>query len=59
MPHRALTGCPDNRMKDTVEALSPPQQTLLMQYIYRGMTQRNEVLPLLRLLSPHLASSLC
>lgn len=38
----ALTGCPDNKMKDAVEALSPPQQTLLMQYIYRGMAQRNE-----------------
>jgi hypothetical protein len=40
---RALTGCPDNRIKDCVEALSPPQQSLLMQYIYRGMAQRNEV----------------
>jgi hypothetical protein len=29
---RALTGCPDNKIKDAVEALSPPQQSLLMQY---------------------------
>ena len=42
---RALTGCPDNKMKDAVEALSPPQQTLLMQYIYRGMAQRSEASP--------------
>jgi hypothetical protein len=42
-PHRALTGCPDNKIKDAVESLSPQQQSLLMQYIYRGMAQRNEV----------------
>jgi hypothetical protein len=41
---RALTGCPDNKMKDAIEGLSPPQQSLLMQYIYRGLAQRNEVI---------------
>jgi hypothetical protein len=45
---RALTGCPDNRIKDCVEALSPPQQSLLIQYIYRvtahGATQRGDEL---------------
>ncbi len=37
-------------MKDAVDALSPSQQALLMQYIYRGMAQRSEVRPLPALL---------
>jgi hypothetical protein len=45
---RALTGCPDIKMKDAIEGLSPPQQSLLMQYIYRGMAQRNEARILFR-----------